>query len=174
MALNLEQEQLAAWRAFLEAHSTVIGALEREMQEEQGLPLTWYDVLVHLSEAPGSRLSHKSVAESVVLSRSGITRLVDRMAAAGLVRREPSPDDRRVSHVVMTEEGLGALQRAAPGHIRGVVEHFARHLNTEDVPVFQSFFARVLREGKRGPAQDAGSQEGDSPEPGSTARLGGW
>ncbi len=149
MAVSLDQEKLAAWRAFLEAHSTVIKALEREMQEGQGLPLTWYDVLVHLSEAPGRRLAHKALAESVVLSRSGITRLVDRMVAAGLVRREPSPDDRRVSHVVMTEEGQGALRWAAPGHIRGVVEHFSRHLGIDDVSVLQSFLSRVL-EGRGG------------------------
>ena len=170
MAVNLDQEQLAAWRAFLEAHSTVIRALEREMQEEQGLPLTWYDVLVHLSEAPGTRLTHKALAESVVLSRSGITRLVDRMVAAGLVRREPSPDDRRVSHVVMTEEGQNALGRAAPGHIRGVVEHFTRHLNIEDIPALQSFFSRVLQGRKGGPGQDAESQIGDRPQLGSPRR----
>ena len=167
MSLNLDQEQLAAWRGFLEAHSAVIRALEREMQEEQGLPLTWYDVLVHLSEAPGRQLAHKALAESVLLSRSGITRLVDRMVAAGLVRREPSPDDRRVSHVVMTEEGWGALRRAAPGHVRGVVEHFARHINIEDVPALQSFFSRVLQGKRQGPGQDPSSQGGDRPELGS-------
>ena len=149
MTVSLDQEKLAAWRAFLEAHSTVIKALEREMQEGQGLPLTWSDVLVHLSEAPGRRLAHKALAESVVLSRSGITRLVDRMVAAGLVRREPSPDDRRVSHVVMTEEGQSALRWAAPGHIRGVVAHFSRHLGIDDVSVLQSFLSRVL-EGRGG------------------------
>lgn len=151
------------WRAFLEAHSTVLRALEREMREEQGLSLTWYDVLVHLSEAPGERLPHNVLAESVVLSRSGITRLVDRMVAAGLVRREPSPDDRRVSQVVMTEEGRGVLHQAVPGHLRGIAEHFTGHLNTEDVPVFQSFFARVLQGRRRGPDQDASSQGGDRP-----------
>lgn len=164
MASNVDQEELAAWRAFLEAHSTVIRALEREMQEERGLPLTWYDVLVHLSEAAGGRLAHKALAESVVLSRSGITRLIDRMAVAGLVRREPSPDDRRVSHVVMTEEGRGALRQAAPGHIRGVVEHFTRHLNIEDVPALQSFFSRVLQGRRRGPGQDPSSQGVDRRE----------
>ena len=170
MDANLDQEQLAAWRAFLEAHATVIRALEREMHEDQGLSLTWYDLLVHLSEAPGRRLAHKALAESVLLSRSGITRLVDRMVAAGLVRREPSPDDRRVSHVVMTENGQGALERAAPGHMRGIVEHFTRHLTIEDVPVLQTFFSRVLRGRGCGPGQDASSQGDDRPELGGPRR----
>ena len=140
------------------------------MQEEQGLSLTWYDVLVHLSEAPGERLPHNVLAESIVLSRSGITRLVDRMVAAGVVRREPSPDDRRVSQVVMTEEGRRVLHQAAPGHFRGIAEYFTGHLNTEDVPVFQSFFARVLQTRRRGPSQDGPSRGSDRPELGSPRR----
>ena len=144
MVTRLDKEQLAVWRAFLEAHSTVIRALEREMLEEQGLPLIWYDVLVHLSEALGGRLRHQFLAESTLLSRSGITRLADRMVAAGLVRREPDSDDRRGSYVVITEEGKRALERAAPGHSRQVWKYFIRHLNAEDIRALQSVFARVL------------------------------
>ena len=94
MNVEPDEAQLRVWRSFLETHSTLIRALEKEMQADQGLPLTWYDVLVHLSEASGGRLRHQALAKSLLLSRSGITRLVDRMATAGLVRREPCPDDR--------------------------------------------------------------------------------
>ena len=145
MVTTLDKERLAVWIAFLRANSKVIRALEREMQEDQGLPLTWYDVLVWLSEAPGGRLRHQVLAESIVLSRSGITRLVDRMATAGLVCREPVAGDRRGSYVVMTEEGKETLERAAPGHMRGIAQHFIQYLNPGDIRVLQSVFARVLQ-----------------------------
>ena len=145
MNVEPDEAQLRVWRSFLETHSTLIRALEKEMQADQGLPLTWYDVLVHLSEASGGRLRHQALAKSLLLSRSGITRLVDRMATAGLVRREPCPDDRRGSYAVLTEEGRRALERAAPGHMRGITEHFAVHLNAEDVWTLGSVFDRVLR-----------------------------
>ena len=144
MVARLDEEQLGAWRSFLEAHSAVIKALEREILEEQGFPLTWYEVLVHLSEAPQERLHHQVLAESVLLSRSGVTRLVDRMIEAELVVREPDPNDRRASYVAMTRKGKDTLRRAAPGHARGVVEHFARHLRPGDLPVLRSFFSRVF------------------------------
>ena len=145
MKIEPKQEQMRAWRAFLHTHSTVIKALERELQEEQGLPLTWYDIMVHLSEAPGNRLRHQELANSVLLSRSGVTRLVDRMVEAGMVRRESSPEDRRASYVVMTEQGIQKLEAAAPGHLRGIVEHFTRHLTPEDAQSLKLFFDRVLK-----------------------------
>jgi DNA-binding MarR family transcriptional regulator len=159
MVTMLTKEQLAAWRAFLEAHAIVVRVLEREMQEEQGLPLTWYEVLVHLSEAPGCRLRPQALAQSVLLTRSGITRLVDRMVTAGLVKREPYSGDRRGSYVVMTEEGKGALQRAAPGHSRGVGEHFIRHLTAEEIRVLESVFARVLQRKRDTQREDGGHRQ---------------
>ena len=105
--------------------------------EDQGLSLTWYDVLIHLSEASESRLQHQALAGSLLLSRSGITRLVDRMAKAGLVRR--------ASYVVITPQGRDALDRASPGHVRGIVQHFTRYLDSEDASALQKFFSRVLQ-----------------------------
>ena len=143
--------QMLAWRSFLECHSAVIKALESELTEDQGLSLTWYDVLIHLSEASESRLQHQALAGSLLLSRSGVTRLVDRMAKAGLVRREASPEDRRASYVVMTPQGRYALDRASAGHVRGIVQHFTRYLDSEDASALQKFFSRVLQgEPKKG------------------------
>ena len=144
MVAGPSQEQISAWRSFLEVHSAVIKVLERELIEDQGFPLTWYDVLTHLSEAPGARLQHQALAESLLLSRSGVTRLVDRMVEAGLVSRESVPEDRRVSYVVMTQPGRDALDRASPGHLRGIAQHFVRYLDAGDIPVLQGFFSRVL------------------------------
>ena len=115
------------------------------------MSLTWYDVLIHLSEASESRLQHQALAGSLLLSRSGVTRLVDRMAKAGLVRREASPEDRRASYVVMTPQGRDALDRASPVHVRGIVQHFTRYLDSEDASALQKFFSRVLQgEPKKG------------------------
>ena len=144
MAAQSSQEQLSAWRSFLEVHSAVIKALEKELIEDQGFSLTWYDVLTHLSEASGARMQHQALAESLLLSRSGVTRLVDRMAEAGLVCRESFPQDRRVSYVVMTQPGRDALDRASPWHMRGIAQHFVRYLEAGDVALLQGFFSRVL------------------------------
>ena len=144
MNVEPEQDQMGAWRAFLRTHAAVIKSLEMDLQDEHGLPLTWYDIMVHLSEAPGHRLRHQELADSILLSRSGVTRLVDRMVEAGLVRRESSPEDRRASYVVMTEQGRRKLDSAAPGHLRGIVKHFTRHLKGGDAEALRSVFDRVL------------------------------
>jgi DNA-binding MarR family transcriptional regulator len=141
------------WRAFLEAHAAVADALDAELRAERGMPLTWYDVLVNLHEA-GGRLRMQHLASAVLFSRSGLTRLVDRMGSAGLVRRERCADDGRGTFAVMTPAGRRALQRAAPVHLRGVDEHFLRHLGPADLRAFDSALGRVLassdRTGARG------------------------
>ena len=115
--------------------------------DQAGVPATWYDVLVHLSEAPQVRLPHQVLADSLLLSRSGVTRLVDRMAEADLVCREGSAEDRRVSYVVLTPGGRALLDKAGPGHIESVVTHFASHLKTSEMPALRSFFARLSAPG---------------------------
>ena len=144
MASQSSQDQISVWRSFLEVHSAVIKALEKELIEDQSFSSTWYDVLTHLSEAPGARMQHQALAGSLLLSRSGVTRLVDRMAEAGLVCRESSPEDRQVSYVVMTQPGRDALDRASPGHMHGIAQHFVRYLEAGDVALLQGFLSRVL------------------------------
>ena len=139
-----DKERLETWRDFLKTHSTVIRVLERQMLLEQSLQLTWYDVLVQLSEASEGQLRLQALAESTLLSRSGLTRLVDRMEAAGLVRREPCPDDRRGAYAVITEEGNATLRRAAPGHLRGIAEYFTSLLSDADARTMTTAFRRIL------------------------------
>ena len=146
MGSELNEAQLAVWRGFLEAHSMVTRKLERDLMEQVEIPLTWYDLLVHLSEAGQGRLRHQVLADSLLLSRSGVTRLVDRMVDAGLVCREASSNDRRVSYVVLTGAGRSTLDKAGPGHIQSVVEHFARHLRGPETAALASFFSRLLEE----------------------------
>lgn len=138
-----DQVRLAAWRAFLNAHAATIAAIERELAAANLVPLTWYDVLVALSEAPGHRRRLHELARAVVLSRSGLTRLVDRLEAAGLLRREPCPDDRRGAYAVLTPEGEATLRRTWPTYGRGIAEHFARHLSDDDARVLTAALERV-------------------------------
>lgn len=138
-----DEARLAAWRALLTAHATAIRAIERELAAEGLVPLTWYDVLVALWEAPDHRLRMHELARAVVLSRSGLTRLVDRLEAAGLLRREASPDDRRGAYAVLTDEGRAAQLRAWPVYARGIATHFADYLSEEEAAILARALGRV-------------------------------
>lgn len=127
-----DPERLSVWRTFLEAHATILRMLEAELEHERELPLSWYDVLLQLSEADG-RLRMSVLADRLVTHRSSLTRLIDRMEAAGLVARETCPSDGRGALAVLTREGRETLRRAAPVHLRGIQEHFAAHLTDSDV-----------------------------------------
>ena len=134
---------MRAWRTFLEAHARVTARLGDELERETGLPLTWYDVLVHLIEAPAGRLRMSELAEAVLLSKSGLTRLVDRMCGAGLVSRCPDPGDRRGTFVELCEAGRNRLRAASPVHLRGIQEHFARYYTERDANTLGTLLARL-------------------------------
>lgn len=142
---GLDEARLAAWRAFLNGHAAVIDRIEKDLATGQDhLPLTWYDVLLALSEAPDRRLRLHDLARKVVLSRSGLTRLVDRLEAAGLLCRRPDPTDRRGAFAVLTEQGRAALRRTWPAYAAGIREHFARHLDEAEAGVLTEALERVL------------------------------
>jgi DNA-binding MarR family transcriptional regulator len=129
----IDDEQLAVWRAFLNAHARVTRAIGRDLAEA-GLPdLGWYDLLWTLYRQPGRSLRVKQLAEEVVLSPTAMSRFVDRVEAAGCVRREPDPDDRRALQVTLTDEGVALLRKMWPVYAAGIERHFAAHL--EDVPL---------------------------------------
>jgi DNA-binding MarR family transcriptional regulator len=136
----LNPEQLHAWRSFLLAYARVVQFLNDDMQATSDMPLTWYDVLVHLSEAPEGTLCMTDLAESVFISRSGLTRLVDRMEIGGLVNRSPDPDDRRRMMASLTDEGFRRLAEAAPGHVEALRKVMIDLLDDGDV----SALARVM------------------------------
>lgn len=135
--------QLAAWRAFLEAHTYTTEILSRELKEEQDLPLSWYDVLVHLHEADDHQLRMQELADRVLLSKSGLTRLIDRMEREGLVLRRACPSDRRGTFAELTDHGIATLRRSAPTHLRGVREHFTSLLSDEEAEILESALDRV-------------------------------
>lgn len=136
--------QLAAWRAFLEAHALTVETLTRELREAEDLPLTWYDVLVQLQEAPEGRLRMQELADAVLLSKSGVTRLVDRMEQAGLVERARCTNDRRGTFAALTPSGRQRLRETAPTHLRGVAEHFAALFDDEEAVVLERLLLRIV------------------------------
>ncbi len=144
---ELDARHLAAWRALLTAHATAVGAIERDFDAADFIPLTWYDVLVALSEAPEGKLRLHELADRVVLSRSGLTRLLDRLEGAGLLRREPCPCDRRGAYAVLTDEGHATLRRTWPAYARGIAEHFTRHLSAAEADQLASVLGRVATRG---------------------------
>ena len=109
-----------------------------------GLPLSWFDVLIHLYEAPKGRLRLQALADSVVLSRSGLTRLIDRMEAAGLVRRELSAEDRRGFYAVLTENGRRRFEEVLPGHRTDIEEHFTHHLTGEEMETLTALLSKII------------------------------
>ena len=122
--MRIPDDTLAAWRAFLNAHALATKRISRDLAEA-GLPdLTWYDVLWTLYGAEGRRLRIRELADAVVLSSTGMTRFVDRLEAAGLVRREAVPGDRRGAYAVITKDGIDLLRRMWPIYARGIATYF--------------------------------------------------
>jgi DNA-binding MarR family transcriptional regulator len=136
----------------------VTEVLARELKDDEGLPLAWYDVLVQLQEAPGRQLRMQELAAAVLLSKSGLTRLVDRMEREGLVRRAACPDDRRGVLCELTDEGYDTLRRTSRTHLRGIEEHFASHLDDHEAEVLARALAGsgTRRRGRPDPAVRAG------------------
>ena len=134
---------IETWRRLLRVHRVVLEKLRREMDHAHALPLAWFDVLVQLQAAKG-RLRMTELADSVLLSSSGLTRLVDRMEGAGLLRREPCSDDRRGHWAMLTDAGKLLAKKAASVHARGIREHFLAHLSEEEVATLGDAFAKIL------------------------------
>ena len=126
------REQLIVWRAFLETSYALIDILDAELQAERGLSLAWYDALVHLEEGEhGLRMNE--LASRILLSKSGLTRVIDKMEEAGLVTRERPAGNRRVVLVHMTPKGAETLAAARVVHRRGIQEHFAQQVDQADL-----------------------------------------
>jgi len=155
----LDDAHLAAWRALLNAHARAVGRIERDLARAGGelVALSWYDVLIELVEAPNRSLRQRDLAQRVVLTRSGISRLIDRLEAAELVRREPNPTDRRGDLIVLTDAGRAAVRRTWPAYARSIAEHFARYVRPEEASVLTLALERV-RAGSATPADGSADQ----------------
>ena len=129
MGANLTETELRAWQGLLHAHQQVTGTLDAELRAEHDLSLAAYDVLLRLARAPGRTLRMTDLARRVMMSPSGLTRVVDRLVEAGLVRRDRFEGDARVILAHLTDQGREVVRRAARTHIRGIREHFTGQLS---------------------------------------------
>lgn len=139
----VDPAKLAAYRTFITAHAEVISRIERDMAAAGVIPIVWYDVLIELYEAPDRRLRMHELARAVVLSRSTLTRTVDRLEAAGLLRREPDPSDRRGAFAVLTDAGLEAMREAWPVYARGIEVYVTRHITDDEARLLTTIFERI-------------------------------
>lgn len=136
--------RLDAWRTFITAHALLIERIEREMAAAGVIALQWYDVLIELYEAPDRRLRQGELARAVVLSKSNVSRLVDRLEVAGLLAREPCETDKRGAYVVLTKAGVDAMRAAWPVYARGIAAHFAAYLSEAEAGIFLAAFTRLI------------------------------
>jgi DNA-binding MarR family transcriptional regulator len=138
--------RLKAWRTFLYAHAQVRRQLERELQAEQAMGLGEYEVLLSLAYSDGRRMRMSDLADRLALSRSGATRLVDRLEADHLVERVSCETDRRGQWAHLTQAGLDRLRAASPTHLRGVGEHFLDRIPATELQALRTTLDRVLVE----------------------------
>ena len=146
-------ERLHCWRLYIESALALVDVLDTELEQAAGISQRWYDVLVHLEESPEG-IPMNELAERILYSKSGFTRVVDRMEEAGLVRRLRPEHDRRTIPIVLTDQGTQTLERARRHHRDGIQRHFSQHLTHADIKALTralekiSTHARPLRPGR--------------------------
>lgn len=140
---GIDPTEFSAWIGFLRYHTTLIRALDAELLAAHGLPLSSFEVMNWLAYAPGRRIRMTELAASVLLSLSGITRLVERLEREGLVIREPSPEDRRGSYATLTEAGLARVREAQVTHAAGVRRRYLDLLTPAEIAALGALWERL-------------------------------
>ncbi len=141
---ELTHEELGAWRGLLRVHSALVKALDAQLLTEHDLPLTSYEVLINLQAAPGRRRRMAELADGVLLSRSGMTRLVDRLERDGLLERDACTSDGRGTFAVLTDKGEELLSQARRTHLDDVRERFLQHFSEDELEMLAGLWNRVL------------------------------
>jgi DNA-binding MarR family transcriptional regulator len=139
----LNERELAAWKGMLATHSRLVHELDAELEREHGVPLSSYEVLMNLADAEGHRLRMGELADRLLLSRSGITRLADRLEKQGLIARERCADDGRGYFAQLTDTGQKLVVAARPDHLDGVRRHFLDRLDDADVEALGAIWQRL-------------------------------
>ena len=142
-ATPLAPNELAAWRGFLRAHTALTRELDAELVAGHGLPLSSYEVLLFLAEAPAGRMRMSELADQVLLSRSGLTRLADRLARAGLIERRPCSEDARGWFAALTPKGRELFDQARRTHLDGVRRRFVGAFSDEELELLAACFERL-------------------------------
>src|SRR6476619_4160094 len=135
--ITAQDPRLDPWRAFLQAHARITRRLDEELRAEHDLSLAEYDALLTIANAPDRRIRMRHLADRVILSKSGVTRLIDRLVLDGLVQRDVCLSDARGAEAVLTPAGLDRLRRASRTHLRGIDEHFLAALEHDDLPAIR-------------------------------------
>ena len=141
----LDATELRAWRGLLRTHALLVKRLDAELEAAHGLPLTSYEVLLHLAHTEGGKMRMCDVAESVLLSRSGLTRLVDRLERDGLVERVSCADDARGAFARLTDAGREKVEAASATHLEGIRQHFLAHFSPNELALLAEAWERIAR-----------------------------
>jgi DNA-binding MarR family transcriptional regulator len=141
-------EQLASWVAFLRTHAAITRELSAQLQREHGLTLNDYEVLLHLSYAEGGMMRRVDIAERILLTASGITRLLEGLERAGFVGKETCSSDARVSYAKLTESGADKLRQAAVTHLRGIDELFTSRYSGSELETLAELLSRLPTTGE--------------------------
>ncbi len=144
---QIGDDRLHLMGLLIRSHRRLTYLLGRELEESIGIPLGWFDVLIHVGGAPDGWLTMSKLSADVALTTGGVTRLVDRMVEAGLVARENCPKDRRSVHVVLTPEGQATLSRAVVAHIEGIDRHLIAPLDEADRAGLERALTKLVDEG---------------------------
>ena len=144
---QMDDERIRLMGLLVRTHRRLTESLGRELEQSVGIPLVFFDVLIHVGAAPESRLTMSTLSSNVALTTGGVTRLVDRMAEAGLVARENCPSDRRSIYVVLTPEGRAVLERAVAQHVDSIDRHLMAHLDSRDRAALEVVLTKVLDAG---------------------------
>jgi DNA-binding MarR family transcriptional regulator len=136
--------RVAGWWTFMAAHALLVQRVGRDLAAATSLPLGSYKVLCLLHEAPGGRLRLSELARTVHLTRSGVTRLANRLERAGLLRREGHPRDRRGSCAALTDRGLDQLRQARAVFVRAIAEHFGSYLSDGEAETLNAILSRIV------------------------------
>jgi DNA-binding MarR family transcriptional regulator len=139
----LTDRELAAWKGMLAAHSRLVHELDAELERDHGIPLSSYEVLMNLADADGNRLRMGELADRLLLSRSGISRLADRLEKQGLIERARCDDDGRGYFAKLTEPGRRLVAEARPEHLAGVRRHFLDRLSPDEVDALGAIWNRL-------------------------------
>jgi len=148
MSDHLSKIHNLAWRKFLSAHVVLIEQIEQDLAGSDLPPLTWYDILFAISEAPEKKLRLHELAQTVLLSRSNVTRLVDRLEKAGLLQREQCNSDRRGAFAIISDKGLTILEQMWSVYEAAIVKYFACHLDETEAKLFIKLLNRMMRVSK--------------------------
>jgi MarR family 2-MHQ and catechol resistance regulon transcriptional repressor len=144
---QIEDERVQLMGLLVRSHRRLTYLLGQELEQACGIPLVWFDVLIHIGGAPEGRLTMSKLSTDIALTTGGVTRLVDRMTEAGLVERTNCPSDRRSVHVVMTEQGNTTLAAAIAEHIAGIDRHVMAVLDENDRSSLSQALTKLVDEG---------------------------